>query len=83
MAITLDMFCYYFLPIQWIFFLSSSYVWLKYIWYTDRGFSYLTILISLFIIYVEAFIRLRELKSLIHQSEISRSFSAHGYLKEN
>lgn len=29
-----DLFCYMFLPVQWLFFAASTYVWVQYVWHT-------------------------------------------------
>ena len=33
-AIGTDIFCYVFIPVQWLFFAASSYVWVQYVWHT-------------------------------------------------
>ena len=35
-AITSDVVCYLFIPIQWLFFAASTYVWVQYVWHTGR-----------------------------------------------
>lgn len=39
-AITSDMLCYFFIPVQWLFFAASTYVWVQYVWHTDKGKSF-------------------------------------------
>ncbi|CAH2247886.1 jg12246 [Pararge aegeria aegeria] len=31
-----DLICYFFIPLQYIFFSASTYVWVQYVWYTSR-----------------------------------------------
>ncbi len=33
-AVTSDMICYLFIPIHWLFFAASTYVWVQYVWHT-------------------------------------------------
>ena len=35
-AITSDVVCYLFIPIQWLFFAASTYVWVQYVWHTGK-----------------------------------------------
>lgn len=40
-AITSDMICFFFIPVQWLFFAASTYVWVQYVWHTGNNFTYL------------------------------------------
>ena len=43
--------CYYIMPIQWLFFASSTYVWLQFTcWYSERGLTLFTIMIWFIVI---------------------------------
>ncbi len=35
-AVTSDMICYLFIPIHWLFFAASTYVWVQYVWHTGK-----------------------------------------------
>ena len=35
-AVTSDMICYLFIPIHWLFFAASTYVWVQYVWHTGE-----------------------------------------------
>lgn len=72
------MICYYVIPVHWLFFASSTYVWLQFSWYSDRGMNLLSVFIWIFFIGMEAFVRLRELKTLPIQFELCKPLAAHG-----
>ncbi|KAH9520566.1 Macoilin [Dermatophagoides farinae] len=78
-TITIDMCCYYIMPLQWLFFASSTYVWLQFTcWYSERGLTLFTIIIWFTLIMIETFVRLKEMKNVPFQFEICRPFAAHG-----
>lgn len=33
-ALTSDMICFFFIPVHWLFFAASTYVWVQYVWHT-------------------------------------------------
>ncbi len=35
-AVTSDMICYLFIPVHWLFFAASTYVWVQYVWHTGE-----------------------------------------------
>lgn len=35
-AITSDMICLFFIPVHWLFFAASTYVWVQYVWHTGK-----------------------------------------------
>lgn len=35
-AITSDLVCLFFIPINWLFFLASTYVWVQYVWHAGK-----------------------------------------------
>ncbi|KAK6168659.1 hypothetical protein SNE40_019851 [Patella caerulea] len=76
-AITSDVVCYLFIPIQWLFFAASTYVWVQYVWHTERGICLPTVSLWLLFVYIEASVRLRELKSLPFNLDLCRPFAAH------
>ncbi|XP_052808985.1 macoilin-like isoform X2 [Mya arenaria] len=76
-AITSDVVCYLFIPVQWLFFAASTYVWVQYVWHTERGICLPTVSLWLLFVYIEASIRLRELKNLPFNLDLCRPFAAH------
>ncbi|XP_050392701.1 macoilin-1 [Patella vulgata] len=76
-AITSDVVCYLFIPVQWLFFAASTYVWVQYVWHTERGICLPTVSLWLLFVYIEASVRLRELKSLPFNLDLCRPFAAH------
>lgn len=76
-AITSDVVCYLFIPVQWLFFAASTYVWVHYVWHTERGICLPTVSLWLLFVYIEASVRLRELKSLPFNLALCRPFAAH------
>jgi len=82
-AVTSDMICYLFIPIHWLFFVASTYVWVQYVWHTDKGVCVQTVCLWLLFIYIEAAIRLREFKAhvdirhLPFHLDLCRPFAAH------
>ncbi|XP_029648235.1 macoilin-like [Octopus sinensis] len=76
-AITSDVICYLFIPVQWLFFAASTYVWVHYVWHTERGICLPTVSLWLIFVYIEASVRLRELKSLPFNLALCRPFAAH------
>ena len=35
-ALTSDMICFLFIPVHWLFFAASTYVWIQYVWHTGK-----------------------------------------------
>lgn len=82
-AITSDMICFLFIPVHWLFFAASTYVWVQYVWHTEKGFCLPTVFLWLLFVYIEASIRLKEfkahidLKHLPFHLDLCRPFAAH------
>ena len=68
-----DVICYIVLPIKWLFFAASSYVWIQYVWQTERGICLGTIVLWVLFVWLEASVRLREIKTI----DLCRPFAAH------
>ncbi|VDO92088.1 unnamed protein product [Soboliphyme baturini] len=34
---TSDMICFVFIPVQWLFFIASTYVWVQYVWHAGKS----------------------------------------------
>ncbi|XP_076466797.1 macoilin-like [Babylonia areolata] len=76
-AITSDVVCYLFIPVQWLFFAASTYVWVQYVWHTERGICLPTVSLWLLFVYIEASVRMRELRNLPYYLDLCRPFAAH------
>lgn len=76
-ALTSDMLCYFFIPVHWLFFAASTYVWVQYVWHTDKGICTPTILLWILFIYLEAAVRLRDVKHMPGHLDLCRPFAAH------
>ncbi|XP_066930416.1 macoilin-like [Clytia hemisphaerica] len=72
-----DVICFMFLPLHWLFFVASTYVWVQFVITTERGPCLATVALWLLFVYVEASVRLREIKSLPFNLDICRPFAAH------
>ena len=75
-AFTSDMICFVFIPVHWLFFAASTYVWVQYVWHTDRGICLPTVSLWLLFVYIEASVRLKELKNLPFHLDLCRPFAA-------
>ena len=62
-----------FLPVHWLFFIASTYVWVQYVWHTDKGICLSSVLLWLFFVYIEAYLRLNNFKAI----DLCRPFAAH------
>ena len=78
LSLTSDVICSYAIRDDWIFFLASSYVWVQYVWHTERGICFPTVALWFIFVYVEAAIRLKDLsKDMSHRVNLCRPFAAH------
>ncbi|XP_066992431.2 macoilin-1 [Anabrus simplex] len=76
-ALTSDMICFFFIPVHWLFFAASTYVWVQYVWHTEKGICLPTIILWLLFVYIEAAVRLRDLRHLPFHLDLCRPFAAH------
>ncbi|TRY91536.1 hypothetical protein DNTS_004974 [Danionella cerebrum] len=74
-AFTSDIICLLFIPKQWLFFAASTYVWVQYVWHTDRGVCLPTVSLWVLFVYIEAAIRFKDLKHF--HVDLCRPFAAH------
>ncbi|XP_029984036.1 macoilin-1 [Sphaeramia orbicularis] len=74
-AFTLDIFCLIFVPLHWLFFVASTYVLFNYIWHTEKGICISTVSLWLLLVYTEASLRLKDLKT--SHANLSHLFAAH------
>ncbi|XP_048860661.1 macoilin-2 [Brienomyrus brachyistius] len=75
MAFTSDITCLLFIPLQWLFFAASTYVWVQYVWHTERGVCLPTVSLWILFVYIEAAIRFKDLKNF--HVDLCRPFAAH------
>uniref|UniRef100_A0A8C2EL94 Macoilin 1b n=1 Tax=Cyprinus carpio TaxID=7962 RepID=A0A8C2EL94_CYPCA len=74
-AFTSDIICLLFIPVQWLFFAASTYVWVQYVWHTERGVCLPTVSLWILFVYIEAAIRFKDLKHF--HVDLCRPFAAH------
>eukprot|EP00794_Sanderia_malayensis_P000469 gene469-1113_t len=72
-----DLLCLVVLPVHWLFFAASTYVWVHFVWNTDRGPCLPTLSLWLLFVYVEASVRLRGIKTIPFHLDLCRPFAAH------
>ncbi|KAJ9584797.1 hypothetical protein L9F63_020851, partial [Diploptera punctata] len=75
-ALTSDMICFFFIPVHWLFFAASTYVWVQYVWHTELCIK-LVFQWMMFFTYNEAAVRLRDLRHLPFHLDLCRPFAAH------
>ncbi|XP_064835599.1 macoilin-1-like [Oncorhynchus masou masou] len=74
-AFTSDIISLLFIPVQWLFFAASTYVWVQYVWHTERGVCLPTVSLWILFVYMEAAIRFKDLKNF--HVDLCRPFAAH------
>ncbi|KAM9797976.1 macoilin-1 [Neosynchiropus ocellatus] len=74
-AFTLDIFCLIFVPLHWLFFVASTYVLFNYIWHTEKGICISTVSLWILLVYTEASLRLKDIKTA--HANLSHLFAAH------
>ncbi|KAG7460779.1 hypothetical protein MATL_G00202510 [Megalops atlanticus] len=74
-AFTLDIFCLIFVPLHWLFLAASTYVLFNYIWHTEKGLCMSTISLWILLVYTEASLRFKDLRS--SHINLSHLFAAH------
>lgn len=76
-ALTSDLICFFFIPVHWLFFAASTYVWVQYVWHTDKGVCLPTIILWMLFVYLEAAVRLKDLRHMPSHMDLCRPFAAH------
>ncbi|BES92042.1 Transmembrane protein [Nesidiocoris tenuis] len=76
-ALTSDMICYFFIPVQWLFFAASTYVWVQYVWHAEKGICFPTVVLWFLFAYMEAAVRLKDLRHMPFHLDLCRPFAAH------
>ncbi|KZC07268.1 PREDICTED: macoilin-1 [Dufourea novaeangliae] len=76
-ALTSDMICFFFIPVHWLLFAASTYVWVQYVWHTDKGVCLPTVMLWLLFLYIEAAVRLRDIRHMPFHLDLCRPFAAH------
>ncbi|XP_051880808.1 macoilin-like [Pristis pectinata] len=74
-AFTSDVFCFIFIPLHWLFFVASTYVWIQYLWNSERGVCLSTLSLWILFIYIEATFRFKDLRNF--NADLCRPFAAH------
>lgn len=64
------------MPVQWLFFIASTYVWFQYIWNSEKGICLQTFTVWLIFVYVEATVRIKELKSMPNHLDLCKPMAA-------
>ena len=65
------------MPVQWLFFTASTYVWFQYIFNnTEKGICLQTFTVWLIFVYVEATVRIKELKNMPSNLDLCRPMAA-------
>lgn len=67
-AFTSNIICLLFIPIQWLFFAASTYVWVQYVWHTGRS-----LLLSVIHLKVDLWASCRMWLSLHHHPQAASS----------
>ncbi|XP_020802269.1 macoilin isoform X1 [Drosophila serrata] len=75
-AITSDLVCLFFIPVHWLLFVASTYVWVQYVWHTDKGICLPTIILWMLFVYLEVGIRWKDSRHMPHL-DLCRPFAAH------
>ncbi|XP_055693722.1 macoilin-2 [Lutzomyia longipalpis] len=75
-AITSDLICLFFIPVHWLFFAASTYVWVQYVWHTEKGICLPTIVLWMLFLYIEGAIRWKDSRHMPHL-DLCRPFAAH------
>ncbi|KAH8369863.1 hypothetical protein KR093_001277 [Drosophila rubida] len=75
-AITSDLVCLFFIPVHWLLFAASTYVWVQYVWHTDKGICLPTIILWMLFVYLEVGIRWKDSRHMPHL-DLCRPFAAH------
>lgn len=76
-TLTSNAICFFLMPVQWLFFTASTYVWFQYVWNSEKGICLQTFTVWLIFVYIEATVRLKELKNLSTNLDLCRPMAAH------
>ncbi|XP_069744204.1 macoilin-like [Narcine bancroftii] len=74
-AFTSDVCCFIFVPVHWLFFIASTYVWIQYLWNSERGICLSTLSLWILFIYIEATFRFKNLRNF--NADLCRPLAAH------
>ncbi|RXG53240.1 hypothetical protein Avbf_05303 [Armadillidium vulgare] len=77
MALTSDMICLLFIPVNWLFFAASTYVWVQFIWHSEKGVCLPSVILWVIFIYIEALVRLKDVRNTPFHLDLCRPFAAH------
>ncbi|CAH8642583.1 unnamed protein product [Schistosoma bovis] len=74
--ITIDLMCFFLIPVSWIYTFGSAYVWLYFFRHTDQGLCFFTLSLCFVFIYFEFSLYSKATKST-HSIYVFRPFAAH------
>ncbi|CAH8635104.1 unnamed protein product [Schistosoma guineensis] len=74
--ITIDLMCFFLIPVSWIYTFGSAYVWLYFFRHTDQGLCFLTLSLCFVFIYFEFSLYSKATK-FTHSIYVFRPFAAH------
>lgn len=75
-CITSDLICLFLIPVQWIFFVASTYVMIQFVWIHTDKIGLPTIILWLIFVWMEAKIRWKDSRNMPHL-DLCRPFAAH------
>ncbi|CAH8571781.1 unnamed protein product [Schistosoma turkestanicum] len=74
--LTVDLVCFFMVPISWVYTFGSAYVWIYILWQTDQGLCFFTLSLCLVFICFEYSLYTKASKST-HSIYLFRPFAAH------
>lgn len=77
LTVTSDMTCYVFVPVSWLCYTASVYVWVQYVWHAERGVCLPTVSLWVLFVYIETWLQMHSDRHAFLHTEFSRHFAAH------
>uniref|UniRef100_A0A8D8TVL7 Macoilin n=1 Tax=Cacopsylla melanoneura TaxID=428564 RepID=A0A8D8TVL7_9HEMI len=76
-AFTSDLLCYFFIPVQYLFFAASTWVWVHYIYNNERGLTPSTLILYFIIILLESSVKFKPEHRAALNINLCKPFAAH------
>ncbi|KAL1464951.1 hypothetical protein WDU94_004551 [Cyamophila willieti] len=76
-AFTSDVLCYFFIPVQYLFFAASTWVWVHYIYNNERGLTPSTLILYFIIILLESSVKFKPEHRAALNINLCKPFAAH------
>ncbi|KAI5712406.1 hypothetical protein M8J76_009642 [Diaphorina citri] len=76
-AFTSDVLCYFFIPVQYLFFAASTWVWVHYIYNNERGLTASTLILYFIIILLESSVKFKPEHRHALNINLCKPFAAH------